>query len=149
MALTSPFTKTLYIDLPPLPLWSSPSELSEVLPPGQQYSFCPSSVQSLSRVPLFATHGLQHARLPCPSPTPRGSSIKCPLSWWCYPTISSCLQACPASGSFPMKPFFASGGWSIGVSASARRKQKRTIEPLDETVREEWKSWLKTQHSET
>ena len=48
-----------------------------------------------------------------------------------------------------MKPFFPSGGWSIGVSASARRKQKRTIEPLDETVREEWKSWLKTQHSET
>ena len=54
-------------------------------------------------------HGLQHARLPCPSPTPRVYSNSCPSSWWCHPTISSsvvpfssCLQSFPASGSFPM-----------------------------------------------
>ena len=71
-------------------------------------------------------HGLQHARLPCPSPTPRACSNSCPLSRWCHPTISSsvvpfssCLQSFPASGSFPVSQFFISGGQSIGVSASA------------------------------
>ena len=69
-------------------------------------------------------HELQHARLPYPSPTPRACSISFPLSQWCHPIISSsvvpfCLQSCPASGSFPMCQFFASGGQSIGVSASA------------------------------
>ena len=70
-------------------------------------------------------HGLQHSRLPCPSPTPRVYSNLCPLSWWCHPTISSsvasfspCLQSFPASGSFPVSHFFTSGGQSIGVSAS-------------------------------
>ena len=70
-------------------------------------------------------HGLQHARLPCPSPTPRAYSNSCPLSWRCHPTISSsvspfssCLQSFPATGSFQMSQFFASGGQSIGVSAS-------------------------------
>ena len=85
-----------------------------------------SSVQSLSRVQLFATHGLQHARLPCPLPSPKADSSYCPLSLWCHPTISSsvvpfasCLQSFPASGSLPMSHFFASDGQSIGVSASA------------------------------
>ena len=71
-------------------------------------------------------HGLQHARLPCPSPTPRACSHSCPLSWWCYPTISSSvipfsssLQSFTTSGSFQMSHFFASGGQSIGISASA------------------------------
>ena len=70
-------------------------------------------------------HGLQHARLPCPSPTPRAYSNSCPLCWWCHPTISSSvplsssLQSFPASGSFPMIWFFATGGQSIGVSDSA------------------------------
>ena len=71
-------------------------------------------------------HGLQHARLPHPSPTPRVYSNSCPSSRWCHPTISSSvipfsshLQSFPASGSFPMNQFFASGGQSIGVSASA------------------------------
>ena len=71
-------------------------------------------------------HGLQHARPPCPSPTPRVYSNSCPLRWWCHPTISSsvvpfssCLQSFPASGSFPMSQFFTSGGQSIAVSASA------------------------------
>ena len=71
-------------------------------------------------------HGLQHARLPCPSPTPWAYSDSCPSSQWCHPTIacsvipfSSCLQSFPASGSFQRNQFFASGGQSIGVSASA------------------------------
>ena len=71
-------------------------------------------------------HGLQLTRLPCPSPAPRAYSNSCPSSWWCHPTIlssvvtfSSCIQSFPASGSFPMSQFFASGGQSIGVSASA------------------------------
>ena len=71
-------------------------------------------------------HGLQHTRLPCPSPTPRAYSNSCPLSWWCHPTISSSvipfsskLQSFPASGSFQMSQFFASGGQNTGVSASA------------------------------
>ena len=70
-------------------------------------------------------HGLQHSRPPCPSPTPRACSNSCQSSQWHHPTISSsvfpfssCLQSCPASGSFPMSQFFASGGQSIGVSAS-------------------------------
>ena len=71
-------------------------------------------------------HGLQHARPPCPSPTPRVYSNSCPLSWWCHPTVSSsivpfssCPQPLPASGSFPMGQLFASGGQSTGVRASA------------------------------
>ena len=70
-------------------------------------------------------HGLQHTRLPCPSPTPRAYSNSYPLSQWGQPTISSsvipfssCLQSFPASGSFPMSQFFSSGGQSIGASAS-------------------------------
>ena len=72
------------------------------------------------------SYGLQHARLPCPSPSPRACSNSCPLRQWCHPTISSsvipfssCLQSFPASGSFPMCQLFASGGQSIGVSVSA------------------------------
>ena len=70
-------------------------------------------------------HGLQHARLPCPSPTPRACSNSCPSSRWCHPNISSsvvpfssCLQSCPESGSYPNSQFFASGGQSIGASVS-------------------------------
>ena len=71
-------------------------------------------------------HGLQHARLPCPSPTPGACSNSCPWSWWCHPTISSsvipfssCFQSFPVSGSFQVSQFFASNGQSIGASASA------------------------------
>ena len=71
-------------------------------------------------------HGLQHNRLPCPSPTPGVYSNARPSSRECYPTIlssvipfSSCLQSFPVSGSFPMSQFFTSGGQSTGVSASA------------------------------
>ena len=70
-------------------------------------------------------HELQHARLPCPSPTPGARSNSCPSSRWCHPTISSsvvcfssCLQSFPALGSSPMSQFFTSGGQSVGVSAS-------------------------------
>ena len=70
-------------------------------------------------------HGLQHARHPCPSPTPGVYSNSCPLSQWCHPTISStvvlfssCLKYFPVSGSFPMSWLFSSGGQSIGGSAS-------------------------------
>ena len=71
-------------------------------------------------------HGLQHARPPCPSPTPGVYSNSYPLSWWCHPTISSSvipfssrLQSFSVSGSFQMSQFLASGGQSIGASASA------------------------------
>ena len=84
-----------------------------------------SSVQSVTSDSL-QPHGLQHSRLPWPSPTPGAYSNSCPLSRWCHPTISpsvapfsSCLQSFPASGSFPMSQFFVSGGQIIGVSASA------------------------------
>ena len=85
-----------------------------------------SSVQLFSHVRLFETLWLQHARPPCPSPTPRAYTNSCPLSHWCHPTISfsvvpfsSHLQSFPASGSFQMSQFFASGGQSIGALASA------------------------------
>ena len=71
-------------------------------------------------------HGLWHVRLPCPSSTPGACSNSCPSNRWCHPTISSSvvpfssyLQSFPASGSFPRRQFFTSGGQSIGVSASA------------------------------
>ena len=83
-------------------------------------------VHSLSCVWLFATHWLQHVRLPCLSPTPGACSNSCPLSLWCHPTILSsvtpffsCPQSFSASGSFPLSQFFASGGQSIAASASA------------------------------
>ena len=71
-------------------------------------------------------HGLQHTKLPCPSPSAGICPRSCLLNWWCRATISSsvtlfsfCLQSFPASGSFPMSWLFASGGQSIGASASA------------------------------
>ena len=73
--------------------------------------------------PTLRSHGLQHARLPYPSPTSRAYSNSCPLSRWCHSTISSsvvpfssCLQSFPALGYFPMSQFFVSGGQSIGAS---------------------------------
>ena len=78
-------------------------------------------------------HGLQHTRLPCPSPTPRVYSNSYTLSRWCDPTISSSVisfsswpESFPASGSFQMSQLFASGGQSIGVSASTSVLPKNT-----------------------
>ena len=71
------------------------------------------------------SHEPQHTRPPCPSPTPRVYPNSCPLSQWCHPTMSSnvipfsCLQSFPTSGSFPMSQLFASGGQSVGASASS------------------------------
>ena len=82
------------------------------------------------------SYGLQHPRLPCPSPTPRASSNSCPLSQWCNPIISSSvvsfsshLQFFPASGSFPMSRFFTSGGqyWSFSFSISPSNEYPRLI----------------------
>ena len=85
-----------------------------------------SSIVQFSRSVVFESlkpRGLQHGRLPCPSPTPAAFSNSCPLSRWCHPTISSsvipfssCLQSFPASGSFPVSQFFASGVQSTRVS---------------------------------
>ena len=93
-------------------------------------------------------HGLQHTRLPCPSPTPGAYSNSCPSCRWCHPTtsfsvipFSSCLQSFPASGSFPMSWFFVSGGQSIGVSASASVLPMNTQDwfPLG------WSGWISLQ----
>ena len=92
-------------------------------------------------------HELQHARPPCPSPSPRVYSDSCPLSQWCHPTISSSVvpfshhQSFPASRSFQMSQFFASGGQSIGVSASASVLPMNTQNwsPL------EWTGWISLQ----
>ena len=107
-----------------------------------------SSVQSLSRVQLFATHELQHARPPCPSPTPGVYSNSCPLCRWCHPTISSsvvpissCLQSFPAPGSFQMSELFTPGGQIIGVSASTSVLPMNTQDwfPLG------WTGWISLQ----
>ena len=92
-------------------------------------------------------HGLQHARLPCPSPTPRACSNSCPSSRWCHPTISSsvipfsCPHSFPASGSFQLKQLFASGGQQIGSSASASVLPMNTQDwsPLG------WTGWISLQ----
>jgi len=93
-------------------------------------------------------HELQHTRPPCPSPTPRVYPNSCPLSWWCHPTISSsvvpfssCPQSFPASESFQMSQLFASGGQSIGVSASTSVLTMNTQDwsPLG------WTGWISLQ----
>ena len=89
-------------------------------------------------------HGLQHARHPYPSPTPRVYSNSCSLSRWCHPTIPSygipfsCLQSFPASGSFPVSQFFTSGGQSTGVSPST------SVHPMNiqDWFPLRWISWI-------
>ena len=91
-------------------------------------------------------HGVQHARPPCPSPTPGIYSSSWPLSQWCHPTISSsvvpfssCPQSFPASWSFQMSQFFPSGGQSIGVSASVLPRNIQHGFPLG------WTGWISLQ----
>ena len=112
-----------------------------IKPPSVQFSY---SAASDSLQP----HELQHARPPGPSPTPGVHPNPCPLSWWCHPTISSsvipfssCPQSFPASGCFQLSQLFASGGQSIGVSASASVLPMNTQgwPPL------EWTGWISLQ----
>ena len=93
-------------------------------------------------------HGLQHARLPCPSPSPRAFSNSCSLSHWCHPTISSSVipfsswpHSLPASGAFSMSWLFTSGGQSIGASASTSVLPMNVQDwsPL------EWDGWISLQ----
>ena len=105
--------------------------------------------QSLSSVSLWP-HGLQHTRLPCPSISPRVCLNSCPLSQWCHPTISSSvipysfhLQSFPASGSFSMSQFFASGGhsyWSFNFSISPSNEYSWLI-----SFRMDWMDLLSVQ----
>ena len=127
-SLVAQMVKTQIVHFSSLHFWSAhlgngvlrrATEQGAVFPRQTHTSAEFSSVQSLSCVQLFAPHGLQHARLLCPSPTPRAYSNSCLLRWWCHPTtsssvvpFSSCLQSFPASGSFPMSRFFPSGGQS-------------------------------------
>ena len=91
------------------------------------YCCCCSITQSLfNNSNSLWPHGLQHTRLPCPSPSPGVCSDSCPLSQWCHPItsssvtpFSSCPKSFPASGPFPMSQLFTSGGHSTGVSALA------------------------------
>ena len=107
-----------------------------------------SSVQSSRSVVSDSLwpHGLQHARLPCPSPTSGAYLNSCSSSRWCHPTISSSfipfssgLQSFPASGSFQMCQFFASGSQSIWVSASVLPMNIQDWFPLG------WTSWISLQ----
>ena len=93
-------------------------------------------------------HESQHARPPCPSPSPRVHSDSRPPSHWCHPAISSsvipfssCLQSLPASQSFPMSQLFAWGGQSIGVSALASFLPKNT----QDWSLLEWTGWISLQ----
>ena len=107
-----------------------------------------SSVQSSVMSDSLRPHGLQHARPPCPSPTPGVHPNACPLSQWCHATIStfvipffSCPQSFPASGSFQMSQLFTSGGQRIEVSASTSVLPMNTQDwsPLG------WTGWISLQ----
>ena len=114
------------------------------------YSLVGSSVQFSHSVltDSLRPHGLQCARLPCPSPTPKACSNSCPSSRWCHPNISSSvvpvsshLPSFPASGPFHMSQLFASGGQSNGVSASTSVLPKNIQDwfPLG------WTGWISLQ----
>ena len=103
-------------------------------------------MHSVNFVAQLRLHGLQHTRPPCPSPTPGVYSNSCPLSRWYHPTISSsvvpfssCLQSFPASGCFRMSQFLASGGQSIGASASVLPMNIQDWFPLG------WTDWISLQ----
>ena len=125
-------------------------EMDIFVPLSGSWSYAHSSVPfSLSVVSdSLRPHEPRHTRPPCPSPTPRVYPNPCPLSQWYHPTIStsvvpfsSCPQLLPASGSFPVSQLFASGGRSIGVSASTSVLPISTQDwsPL------EWTGWISLQ----
>ena len=114
----------------------------------QTSQFCCCCCSVAQSCPTLQPHGLQHARPPCPSPTPGVYSNSCPLSQWCHPTklssvvpFSSCLQSLPASEYFPVSQFLTSGGQSIGVSASTSVLPMNTHDwsPLG------WTGWISLQ----
>ena len=109
-------------------------------------SFWSSSVDQLCLT--LQPHELQHARPPCPSPTPKVHSNSCPSSRWCHPAISasvvpfsSCPQSLSASGSFPMSQLFAWGGQSTGVSALVSFLPKKS----QDWSPSEWTDWISLQ----
>ena len=111
-----------------------------------------SSVQSLSRVRLFGTTWIQHAKPPCPSPSPGVHSNSRPSSQWCHPAtsssvvpFSSCPQSLPASESFPISQLFAWGGQNTGVSAlgSFLPKKSQGWSPS------EWTGWISLQSKDS
>ena len=130
----SPSTSTHFSfkDLPQMPQLQGRCSPAETLltQSNLEWAFLPfleNSVQFIHSVVSDSlwSHGLEHAKPPCPSPTPRAYSNSCPFSRWCHPTISSsvipfssCLQSFPEWGSFQMSQFFASGGQNTGVAAS-------------------------------
>ena len=117
----------------------------------QWWLFCPLSSVQFSRSVVSDSlwpHESQHARPPCPSPTPRVLSNSCPLSRWCHPAISSslfpfssCPQSFPASESFPMSQLFAWGGQSTGASALASFLPKKS----QGWSPSEWTGWISLQ----
>ena len=116
--------------------------------PSLSFCVCFSSVQSLSHVRLLRPHESQHARPPCPSPSPWVHSNSRPSSRWCHPAtsssvipFSSCPQSLPASESFSMSQLFSWGGQSTGVSASA------SVLPMNTQDRSplEWTGWISLQ----
>ena len=108
--------------------WISIKEINTIYSPISPVEFSHSVVSN-----SLQPHESQHARPPCPSPTPGVHSNSRPSSWWCHPAISSsvvpfssCPQSLPASESFPMSQHFAWGGQSTGVSALASFLPKKS-----------------------
>ena len=146
-------TKDTFPKCPPGDDWNSPRLGSHLKCPGCSSHYeCPqfSSVQFCRSVVSGSSqpHKSQHARPPCPTPTPRVYPNPCPSSHWCHPAISSsvvpffsCPLSSPASGSFPMSQLFTSGGQSTGVSASASVIPMNTQDwsPLG------WTGWISLQ----
>ena len=117
---------TISVSVPVYLLLSQFSEFLSVFSPKEEKKYLLSLFSCQVTSHSLQLHGLQPARFPCPSLSPRVYSNPCPLSRWCHPTISfsvtpfsSCLQPFPASGYFPMSQLFPSGGQSIAASASA------------------------------
>ena len=115
------------------------AQLCLTLCDSMDYSLPGFSVHGISQARILWLHGLQHARLPCPSLSPRVYSNSCPLSWWCHATISSsvapfssCPQSFPASRSFPVSWLFTSGGQSIGASLVAQ--MVKNLLAMQETI---------------
>ena len=135
--LLTPNSQSTLPSPPPSPLVTSSFFMFVSLFYHFSHSVMPDSLQP---------HELQHTRPPCSSPTLGACLNSCTTSWWCHPTISSsvvpfslCLQSFPALGSFPMSQFFASGGQSIGASASVLPVNNQDWSPLG------WTGWISLQ----